>query len=277
MPILEDLRPINQHRVYDLVREAGVDVSDWEASKGNAVNAAANPNFCFNWAFVQRGKLVVLCLWHENMTEKDGVVSYSWDVPVEGKPPIVRRRIKQANEAIREAFESNLPLRIIICRSANRRQNGPRRAAARRLDPEPWHVDRYPVNGAAILVRGAGPTTSNYEDQFDLAGIIGGPAERIKRQSFAFTRRADVRRHALNRSQGRCEHCNQKGFQMGNGKIYLETHHIVPLHENGDDTSENVIALCPNHHKEAHYGERRKEMRDEMLKTIARANQEDVS
>lgn len=276
MPILENLRPANKPRVYDLVQEAGVDVSEWEASKGNAVNAAANPKYCYNWAFVQRGKLVVLCLWHENMTDKDGVISYSWDVPVERNPPIVRRRINQANEAIREALESNLPLRIIVCGAADE-HNGRRRAGARCLDPQPWHVESYLESGAARLVRGAGPTTCDYEDQFDLAGPIGGSAERVERQSFAFTRRADVRRHALNRSQGRCEHCKQKGFQMGNGKIYLETHHIVPLHENGDDTSENVIALCPNHHKEAHYGERQKEMRDEMLKTIARANQEDVS
>lgn len=67
---------------------------------------------------------------------------------------------------------------------------------------------------------------------------------------------------------------------MGSGKIYLETHHIIPLHENGEDSSGNVIALCPNHHREAHYGEKGDEMRNEMLRKIAtvmRATQEDVS
>ena len=66
---------------------------------------------------------------------------------------------------------------------------------------------------------------------------------------------------------------------MGNVKIYLETHHIVPLHEGGDDTSENVIALCPNHHREAHYGEKRNDMRNEMLRKISsttRVNQEEI-
>lgn len=279
MPILAALNPINRPRVYDLVREAGVDVSDWESSKGKAGNAAANPRYCYNWAFVERGRVVVLCLWHEEMTEVDGVVSYSWGVPVEGNVPIVRRRIKQANEAIRKAFESNLPLRIIVCRSANNGRDRARRVAARCLDPEPWHVECRLENGAATLRRGAGSTTADYEDQFDLAGRIGGPVERIDRQISVFVRRADVRRHTLNRSQGRCEYCDQRGFRMSSGKIYLETHHIIPLHENGEDSSENVIALCPNHHREAHYSEKGDKMRNEMLRKIAtvmRATQEDV-
>jgi len=276
--ILEELRPNGHARVYDLVQKSGVDVAEWEA--GKVANAAANPNFCFNWAFVQHGRVVVLCLWHEEMTEVDGVVSYSWDVPLKGKHATVVRRIKQANEAIREAFESNLPLRIIVCRSANNGPDEPRRVAARCLDPEPWHVECRLESGAATLRRGAGATTADYEDQFDLAGRVGGPTERIERQISVFMRRANVRRHALNRSQGRCEYCGQRGFGMGSGKIYLETHHIIPLYENGEDSSENVIALCPNHHREAHYGEKGDEMRNEMLRKIAtvmRATQEDGS
>ena len=34
----------------------------------------------------------------------------------------------------------------------------------------------------------------------------------------------------------------------------METHHIVPLSEGGSDGDDNVAALCPNHHREAHYG-----------------------
>ena len=48
---------------------------------------------------------------------------------------------------------------------------------------------------------------------------------------------------------------------MGDGRVYLETHHIVPLAENGRDTEQNVIALCPNEHREAHSGAKKIELR----------------
>jgi 5-methylcytosine-specific restriction protein A len=55
---------------------------------------------------------------------------------------------------------------------------------------------------------------------------------------------------------------------MANGKVYLETHHVVPLHENGEDSVNNVVALCPNHHREAHHGERRAEIRRLLLSKL---------
>ena len=41
-----------------------------------------------------------------------------------------------------------------------------------------------------------------------------------------------------------------------NDTEYLEVHHKLPLAENGDDTVENAIALCPNCHRHAHYGKK---------------------
>jgi 5-methylcytosine-specific restriction protein A len=35
----------------------------------------------------------------------------------------------------------------------------------------------------------------------------------------------------------------------------LEVHHKKQLSEGGEDTVENAIALCPNCHREAHYGD----------------------
>jgi 5-methylcytosine-specific restriction endonuclease McrA len=65
----------------------------------------------------------------------------------------------------------------------------------------------------------------------------------------AFDRRPEVRRIVLVRAAGRCEWCGQSGFSMANGRTYLETHHIIPLSEKGLDTPENLVALCPNHHR----------------------------
>ncbi|MFZ7237143.1 HNH endonuclease [Avibacterium gallinarum] len=60
----------------------------------------------------------------------------------------------------------------------------------------------------------------------------------------------------LHRANGVCESCNRKApfNRKSNDLPYLEVHHIVPLSENGDDTMENCIALCPNCHRKAHFG-----------------------
>ena len=43
-----------------------------------------------------------------------------------------------------------------------------------------------------------------------------------------------------------------------NGKIQYahgnEIHHITPLRDGGEETSDNLILLCPNHHKQADLG-----------------------
>ncbi|AWV01316.1 hypothetical protein DM992_11800 [Burkholderia sp. JP2-270] len=38
------------------------------------------------------------------------------------------------------------------------------------------------------------------------------------------------------------------------GRPYLEVHHVLPLAQGGHDTVANAIALCPNCHREQHYG-----------------------
>jgi hypothetical protein len=64
---LEALRPTDEPRLIDLVSSAGVDVSDWASYKRGKKWEAANPNYCYNWASYQPGKIVVLNLWHANM------------------------------------------------------------------------------------------------------------------------------------------------------------------------------------------------------------------
>lgn len=45
-----------------------------------------------------------------------------------------------------------------------------------------------------------------------------------------------------------------RGFLLPSGQRYVEAHHIIALAADGRDTLSNVIALCPGHHREAHYG-----------------------
>jgi 5-methylcytosine-specific restriction endonuclease McrA len=49
-------------------------------------------------------------------------------------------------------------------------------------------------------------------------------------------------------------------FDIATGSIYLETHHVVPLAENGPDHTSNVVAICPKDHRRAHYAAERDEI-----------------
>lgn len=60
----------------------------------------------------------------------------------------------------------------------------------------------------------------------------------------------------LDRANGTCERCNAVApfTRKRDGSLYLEAHHIMRLADGGEDTVNNVIALCPNCHRELHFG-----------------------
>jgi 5-methylcytosine-specific restriction protein A len=72
----------------------------------------------------------------------------------------------------------------------------------------------------------------------------------------AYSRNADVIAEVLNQAKGICQGCNNPApfLRRINGVPYLEVHHRVPLAMGGEDTVENAIALCPNCHRERHFG-----------------------
>ncbi|MDR3585063.1 MAG: HNH endonuclease [Desulfosporosinus sp.] len=80
--------------------------------------------------------------------------------------------------------------------------------------------------------------------------------EKIEVLTHTYIRNPYVVIGVLNRSQGICESCKDKApfIRKKDGTPYLEIHHLVPLSENGDDTLENAVALCPNCHRKMHYG-----------------------
>lgn len=62
-----------------------------------------------------------------------------------------------------------------------------------------------------------------------------------------------VLRHAL----GSCELCGEFApFRRDDHRPYLEVHHLQPLAENGPDTVDNTVALCPNCHRRMHHAAR---------------------
>jgi len=78
--------------------------------------------------------------------------------------------------------------------------------------------------------------------------------DRASRTSNYFPRDPEVRAFVIKRAKGRCEYCGRTGFELPDGRCYVEAHHVIGLAKNGPDTVTNVIALCPEHHREAHFG-----------------------
>lgn len=78
----------------------------------------------------------------------------------------------------------------------------------------------------------------------------------ITRETLLFKRNPQVIIKALKLADGRCEHCQKEApfIKTSDNEPYLEVHHIIPLSKNGKDTLNNAIALCPNCHRNAHYG-----------------------
>ncbi|HEX7711063.1 MAG TPA: HNH endonuclease signature motif containing protein [Sphingomonadaceae bacterium] len=89
-----------------------------------------------------------------------------------------------------------------------------------------------------------------------------------RRMSGSYVRDNNVRATVLKRAKGSCEYCNKPGFKKSDGKPYLETHHVIALSEQGVDRSDNVIALCANDHRRAHFGNDWKELQDQFLEIL---------
>ena len=277
MATLQDIKPTERHRVIDLVQEAGVDTSDWENFREGPrpERAGSNPRCCYEWAFIERGKVIVLNLWHEEMQEQGGVIFHNANIRQFGVEmgsaghPNLEMRAARLDLALQTAVRDRLPVRVIVLAGDIMDAENPDSEASkvqnRLLDPEPWSVTSYDLmTGDSTLTRGTRP--ERFVDQFIIPEI-----HEQEKHSFigeAFTRDPDVRRQALERAEGKCEYCSQSGFVMPDGRIYLESHHVLPLSEGGADSILNVAALCPNHHREAHYGKTRMTIRRVLLERL---------
>jgi len=89
--------------------------------------------------------------------------------------------------------------------------------------------------------------------------------DRSLSKKWSYTRDKKVRDAVRRRAKGKCEFCGKPGFMEQSGKPYLETHHVIALAKEGADRLTNDIALCPNDHREAHFGKRCAAIEAEMI------------
>jgi 5-methylcytosine-specific restriction enzyme A len=80
---------------------------------------------------------------------------------------------------------------------------------------------------------------------------------KITQTSTAFLRNPDVVAEVLEQAKGFCGACSKPApfLRASDATPYLEVHHKIPLAAGGEDTVENAIALCPNCHRERHFGQ----------------------
>lgn len=84
-------------------------------------------------------------------------------------------------------------------------------------------------------------------------------ARRRPTRTSAFERNPLVVLITRRRALFKCEvvGCTVPTFIAGDNNPYVETHHLVPLAEGGDDWIENTACLCALHHREIHCGKNR--------------------
>jgi 5-methylcytosine-specific restriction enzyme A len=149
--------------------------------------------------------------------------------------------------------------RVVVLAGRRRDRDSPDQQSSkvtkRLLDSMAWGVAAYDEQtGDFTLVR---DLSSRLVDQFTVQAATDTPSETYTVTGQVYVRNPVVRQQALKRAGGKCEWCGEPGFQMADGSVFLETHHIRALSDGGPDVVTNVAALCPNHHREAHYGANR--------------------
>ena len=125
-----------------------------------------------------------------------------------------------------------------------------------------FELDRIPAVAEDVARRGtARRVTYALSDDPDRRRSRLADAPRIPRrvitQHTDFVRNPDVIADVLERALGICERCGNKApfTRKSDGTPYLEVHHKIMLAEGGEDTVQNAVALCPNCHRMAHYGD----------------------
>lgn len=274
MTQLLEIKPSQSKRIMDLVSDAGVDVSDWMNFRDGPKpeRSASNPKYCYEWAFIESGKVIVLNLWHKHMQERNGAIVHEANIRRFGVEMggVLSMRATRLDLALQAAVRDRLPIRVIVLDGDIREADDPKskvsRVQNRLLDPEPWAVTAYDwMTGECTITRGAKP--DRFVDQFDISETQSEPEKRWS-SGESYVRDPKVRRQALERADGKCEYCDQSGFVMSDGRIFLESHHVIPLAEGGADSVSNVAALCPSHHREAHYGKIRTKIRQVLLQKL---------
>ncbi len=131
-------------------------------------------------------------------------------------------------------------------------------------------VGHIPPNVVQDRGKNAAWVASTAINDIGLDDVGNDDPEYRKRMAGSYVRDARVRDLVLKRAAGICEECSQPGCLKPDGKRYLETHHVISLSEQGPDKPHNVIALCPNDHRRAHFGTDWEDLQSKFLAKLSK-------
>lgn len=87
----------------------------------------------------------------------------------------------------------------------------------------------------------------------------------------SFVRDPEVVAWVLDQAAGYCECCDAHApFVREDDSPFLEVHHVQRLADGGGDTPSNAVALCPNCHRELHYGIEKRSLANKLQSKIGR-------
>ncbi len=297
--LLESLRPIQTKRIMDLVEQAGIDVSKWSFNEnGGPVKASPAANYCYEWAFGGDQEPTLLCIWHKSLKASKGQIFFADNLRqlgldlvriAENKDQKIRsransqsKRARNFDKALITCSQKTQPVRVVLLVGDELPKDDlgldSSKVKYRWLDPEPWFIHKYQMEtGAFRLVRSEPlqtqvplPIVDSPPDKFiDQFSNFDYPEKRTLTGT-VYVRSPEVRESVLKRATGVCEFCGQPGFKTAAGRIYLETHHVIPLEDDGQDKEWNVVAICPNDHRRAHHAEDHEEIKSQLLAILAK-------
>lgn len=111
-----------------------------------------------------------------------------------------------------------------------------------------------------------------YKSKANLPKPVGiKEPEKTYTQVTNFNRDPKVKAWILKEASGKCECCGLNApFTTAEGEPFLEVHHLRRLADGGSDTVTNAVALCPNCHREMHYGINKSSLVDSMYSKLSR-------
>jgi 5-methylcytosine-specific restriction enzyme A len=263
--LIDEVRPTIKSRVIDLVEQAGIDVSKWAEYKGQS--PAANPKFCYEWAFVEDDR-IVLSIWTHQLAIKGGEVVWSGNINdfVSSTDGPRRARAIKFREAIKLAYLKALNVNVIVCHGQPRRKGQSEKVQARGLDSEKWSVVEFdPLTGQCEIVRGLirGIEASDYD--FDMFALEGLPRQRMRvHRSRELQLRQKKIELALLQNDGRlvCE-VPGCGFDFldvygESGRGFAHVHHEIMLSTAPEEGRKTYLSdlkiVCANCHAMIHVG-----------------------
>lgn len=259
------LEPPTLRPIMELVREAGIDVTEWEFNTdGKPVQTPqANPRFCYNWSFGNTHSGYVICVWHPFLKDERGRVVYLSDTGTHlkklrallynasaeqrGRLTQQIRRAEAVIEAVGYSFLSQRPLRLILNVGDMRREedigNVSSAVQRRSLDVEEWFVHQM-KDGDALIVRGERPPSIEVASTEDETPPEDPGQDDIWRAGQIRRRRGQLqfREKLLEAYQRRCA---VTGCVL---EPILEAAHIVPHSEGTDYRVSNGILLRSDIH-----------------------------